>query len=135
MPDITTSKHCECGDITTIIIDKNNPTGITTVTGEYPSRGFKGDIEVEYAASGSVFTLKTRRYRFSGANQGQNQRFEVRFGPILAIEPIQNGQWINWPSSMDVPYYPPGMIFTFLFNFHVDPCGTTRYDRKGVILK
>ncbi|SDQ03950.1 hypothetical protein SAMN04490207_0207 [Pseudomonas gessardii] len=46
--ETTASRQCECGNTTIVTIDKNNPTGIMTVTGEYSLWGFKGYIELEY---------------------------------------------------------------------------------------
>ncbi|MRU52071.1 hypothetical protein SAMN04490207_3950 [Pseudomonas gessardii] len=135
--ETTASRQCECGNTTIVTIDKNNPTGIMTVTGEYSLWGFKGYIELEYTIAGSKFIITTRKYNFTGSLGDKDPRFEIltHSGPILAIVPVRNAGWVNWPSSAETNYYSPGMAVVFDFRFHIDHGGNPLSDRKVIVFR
>ncbi|MFA7941078.1 hypothetical protein ACEK06_01295 [Pseudomonas brenneri] len=119
---------------TTITIDPNNPKGIVTMVGEYSLWGFRGEIELEYAVSGSVLTVRSRRAKFTtGGVSGKSQRFEIVGSSILALLPPQNGQWTTWSSSLEMTWASP-TVLGFWFYFHIEPGGVTRYDSRLLTL-
>jgi len=82
----------------------------------------------------NVYTIKALRYLFEGSGvTGRNPRFEIardNGGPILAINPVQNGGWRNWGSSTDYQTVATVITFAFYFVFDAPPEGVWRTDKK-----
>lgn len=120
-----------------IKVDRNNPTSVTTVRGEYSLHGYKGAIEVEATWSNGIYIIHALRYMFErGAVTGKNPRFEIHSvtfgGPILAVHPPQDGQWRVWGSSTKYTTSNTVDTFEFYFVFDAPPDGVWRTDRKRV---